>query len=109
MLVQSILESAGYAVEVATSAEHALERAAKTAFSLFLVDVEMPGMDGFELIARIGADPQLRDTPAILLTSRASPEDRRRGELVGARAYVAKGEFEQRVLLDHIRALVGSP
>src|SRR6185503_3893670 len=50
MLEQSILESAGYDVELAVSAEEALEKAHQRRYSLFLVDVEMPGMDGFGFV-----------------------------------------------------------
>jgi two-component system chemotaxis sensor kinase CheA len=76
MLEQSILESAGYEVECAVSAEEALARATKKRYGLFLVDVEMPGMDGFELLEKFRADPGLRDIPAILVTSRSSSESR---------------------------------
>ncbi len=111
MLEQSILESAGYRVELATSAEEGLAKArarnGEGAYGLFLVDVEMPGIDGFEFVARTRADPALRGTPAILVTSRDAPQDRRRGEDVGARAYIVKGEFDQGHLLKVIRQLIG--
>jgi two-component system chemotaxis sensor kinase CheA len=107
MLEQSILESAGYEVELAMSGEEALEQAHKRRYALFLVDVEMPGMDGFTFIERTQADPVLREIPAILVTSRASPDDRRRGQSVGAMAYIVKGEFDQTELLDKIRLLTG--
>jgi two-component system chemotaxis sensor kinase CheA len=108
MLEQSILESAGYEVDLATSGEDALERARQRRYALFLVDVEMPGMDGFTFIERARADPNLRDIPAVLVTSRAAPEDRRRGQSVGAGAYIVKGEFDQTELLEKIRLLVGA-
>jgi two-component system chemotaxis sensor kinase CheA len=107
MLEQSILESAGYAVELALSAEDALETARAKSFSLFLVDVEMPGMDGFTFIERVRGDPALHDIPAILVTSRAAPEDRKRGIAAGAQGYVSKSEFDQAGLLAMIRQLVG--
>jgi two-component system chemotaxis sensor kinase CheA len=107
MLEQSILESAGYKVDLATSAEQALDKARGRRYSLFLVDVEMPGMNGFEFVARTRADPVLRHTPSMLVTSRAAPEDRRRGEQVGASAYVVKSEFDQARLLETIRGLIG--
>ena len=50
MLEQSILESAGYEVDTATSAEEGLETARRRRYRLFLVDVEMPGMDGFSFV-----------------------------------------------------------
>ncbi len=84
-----------------------LERARKRRYALFLVDVEMPGMDGFSFIERARAEPILRDIPAVLVTSRSSPEDRRRGKEVGAKAYIVKGEFDQTELLESIRLLVG--
>jgi two-component system, chemotaxis family, sensor kinase CheA len=107
MLEQSILESAGYEVDLATSGEAALDQARKRQYALFLVDVEMPGMDGFTFIERTRADPLLREIPAILVTSRASSEDRERGRSVGARAHIVKGEFDQGELLEKIRSLVG--
>ncbi len=87
MLEQSILESAGYEVEVATSGEEGLEKARAKQYGLFLVDVEMPGMDGFEFVSRTQADARLSAVPSILVTSRSAVEDRRRGEQAGARAH----------------------
>jgi two-component system chemotaxis sensor kinase CheA len=107
MLEESILESAGYKVELATSAEEALAKARLRRYSLFIVDVEMPGMDGFEFVAETRSDPALRDIPAILVTSRNAAEDRRRGEQVGAHAYIVKSEFDQGQLLETIRTLIG--
>ncbi|GIJ67112.1 hybrid sensor histidine kinase/response regulator [Virgisporangium ochraceum] len=108
MLERSILESAGYAVETAASAEEALAKARDTRYGLFLVDVEMPGMDGFTFIEQTKADPVLREVPAILVSSRASPADRERGRQAGAAMHVDKGAFDQNELLDHIGRLVAS-
>jgi two-component system chemotaxis sensor kinase CheA len=107
MLEQSILESAGYEVDLAVSAEEALGIARRKRYALFLVDVEMPGMDGFAFVERVRSDPDLRDIPSVLVTSRAAPEDRRRGRDVGASGYIAKGEFDQAELLAMIRPLIG--
>ncbi|ABS26569.1 response regulator [Anaeromyxobacter sp. Fw109-5] len=106
MLEQSILESAGYEVEVAVSAEEALDKARARRFGLFLVDVEMPGMDGFEFVRVTRAEPRLAGVPAILVTSRSAQEDRERGLAAGASAYVVKGEFDQGRLLATIEELL---
>lgn len=106
MLERSILESAGYKVDFAISGEEGMEKALRNQYALFLVDVEMPGMDGFTFIERIQADPDLRHIPSILVTSRASPEDMQRGRDVGARGYVIKSEFDQGALLARIDELV---
>jgi two-component system chemotaxis sensor kinase CheA len=109
MLEQSILESAGYAVHAATSGEEGLEQARRQPYALFLVDVEMPGMDGFTFIEHTRADPALRHVPAMLVTSRASPEDFQRGREVGAQAYIVKSEFAQAEFLERVRQLVQAP
>jgi len=109
MLEQSILEAAGYQVELAVSAEDGLIKAHDHRYSLFIVDVEMPGMDGFGFVAQTRADPVLRDIPAILVTSRDAMDDRLRGQQVGASAFIVKGEFDQMQLLQTIRTLIGSP
>ena len=106
MLEQSILESAGYAVDTAASGEEGLDAARRKAYALILVDVEMPGIDGFTFVEEIRADPVLHDTPVILVTSRNTPEDIRRGHEVRANGYVVKGEFNQTKLLSMIRPLV---
>jgi two-component system chemotaxis sensor kinase CheA len=107
MLEQAILESAGYDVELATSAEEAITKAKTKRYGLFVVDVEMAGMDGFEFVSRTRADPVLREIPAILVTSRGSDEDRQRGRDAGANGYIVKGEFDQNHLLQSIRELIG--
>jgi two-component system chemotaxis sensor kinase CheA len=107
MLEKSILESAGYEVDLATSGEEGLAKAKRRPYALFLVDVEMPGMDGFEFVARTRADSLLGSVPAILVSSRQAPEDRLRGEQAGARAYIVKGDFDQGYFLRTIRQLIG--
>ena len=107
MLEQSILESAGYEVDVALSGEEALGLVHAKRYALILVDVEMPGMDGFTFIEHLRSEPATRDIPAILVTSRAAPEDRQRGQAVGAQGYIVKSEFDQAELLTIIEPLIG--
>jgi two-component system chemotaxis sensor kinase CheA len=97
----------GYEVDVALSGEEGLQSARRKRYALILVDVEMPGMDGFTFVEQIRADPTLRDIPAILVTSRAAPEDLQRGRDVGAQGYMVKSEFNQSELLAMIRPLMG--
>jgi two-component system chemotaxis sensor kinase CheA len=106
MLEKSILESAGYDVDVASSGEEGLEVARRKRFALILCDVEMPGIDGFTFVERVRSDPSLRDIPAILVTSRAAPEDRQRGRDVGAHGYIVKSEFNQAELLGMIQPMI---
>ena len=105
MLEKSILETAGFEVDVATSAEEGLGMARSRDYGLFVVDVEMPGMNGFELTALTRADPKLSRTEVILVTSLASEADRERGRDAGAAAYVVKGQFDQDAFLEKVRTL----
>lgn len=106
MLESSILESAGYAVQTAASAEEGLAMAEQRAYALFLVDVEMPGMDGFAFVERTRADQTLRATPCILVSSRNDAQDFARARAAGAADYMVKGEFDQVRFLQRVAELV---
>lgn len=106
---KNILERAGYEVVTAVSGEDALaeiERA-EPMFDIFVVDVDMPGISGFELTERIRANQRTKSLPVVIVTSRASDEDKRRGISVGAQAYIVKGSFDQNVLLETVKSLIG--
>ena len=106
MLEHSILDAAGFEVGLASSAEEALTILAERSYDLVLVDIEMPGIDGFTFVERLRADPDLARLPAILVTSLSSAEDQERGRRVGADGYVVKGDFDQDRLLRQIRSLL---
>lgn len=108
MLEHGILTAAGWQVDLASSAEEGLLRLRGRRYGLCLVDVEMPGMDGYELVATVRRDPQLRALPCVLVTSRGSPADKQRGLSAGADAYVVKSEFQERGLLDLVARLTGT-
>ncbi len=107
MMEQSILESAGYAVDTAVSAEDALAKVEDSAYRLFVLDVEMPGLDGFQLTRKLRQDERFAETPIIIVTSLAKEEHRREGLEAGANAYIVKREFDQNNLLETVERLVG--
>jgi two-component system chemotaxis sensor kinase CheA len=106
MLEQSILESAGYEVDLASSGEEGLKKAQGRPYSLFIVDIEMPGINGFEFVARVKADPALRRVPVIMVTSLASTADKKRGGEAGVDAYIVKGEFDQKYFVQKVADLM---
>ncbi|MHC5082232.1 MAG: ATP-binding response regulator, partial [Planctomycetota bacterium] len=106
-LEKSILENAGYNVSVARDGEEALSLAREGAYQLVVTDIEMPGISGFELTEQLRRDLKYKDVPIVIVTSLARDEDRRRGIDVGAQAYIVKGTFDQRRLLDTVRSLIG--
>jgi two-component system chemotaxis sensor kinase CheA len=107
-LLKAILESAGYRVGTAVDGMDGYTTLKTGKFDLVVSDVEMPRMDGFDLVSRIRADKQLADLPVILVTALESREHRERGVEAGANAYVVKSGFDQSNLLEIIRRLIGS-
>ena len=102
----SILESAGFEVDLASSAEQGLALVRERRYGLALCDVEMPGMDGFEFVQALRNEPEQSELPVILVTSRDAPEDKQRGRKVGAQGYMVKSEFDQKALMRQIRGLL---
>jgi two-component system chemotaxis sensor kinase CheA len=118
-LEKSILEAHGYRVMVAVDGVEALDilhrharrggdhgDARDTVIDMVLADVEMPRMDGFTLLQTMKEDPSLRTIPVIIMTSRDTAGDVRRGLDLGASAYIAKQSFDQQDLLGAIGRLL---
>ena len=106
-LLKNMLEAGGYKIDMAVSGEDAMAKARARRYSLFVCDVEMPGMNGFEFVALTREYDYLLGIPSILVTTRSSADDRRRGAEAGARAYIVKGEFTRDSLTETVRSLVG--
>ncbi len=101
-----ILEAYGYQVDLALDGLNALEQLEKKRYDLIVTDVEMPGMDGFSLTEHLRNMPQYAAIPIVIVTSLERESDRKRGLQVGANAYITKGHFEQRSLIEVVRSLV---
>ena len=86
-LLSRFLRARGYRVSAAPHADKALAMLRSLAFDLLILDVMMPGMDGFELTETVRENG---DVPILLLTARGEPEDRIRGLSAGADDYLAK-------------------
>jgi two-component system chemotaxis sensor kinase CheA len=107
-LERSILDAAGYRVLTACHGREALEAIAEDGtFDLVVTDLQMPELDGLGLLAAIRADPIHATLPVVIVTSRGSGKNRRRVADSGANAYILKEEFDQRVLLETIKRLIG--
>lgn len=91
----ALVKALGHIVDEAQDGEEGLKKlqSPQAAYDLVLTDVQMPKMDGFTLSRRIKNDAALARLPVIILSSLASPEDKRRGLDAGADAYLVKGEL----------------
>jgi two-component system chemotaxis sensor kinase CheA len=107
-LERSILEQAGYIVVTASDGSNALEQLTADPVDLVLTDVEMPGMNGFELTRAIRADPALQRIPVLIVSSKNTAADHQAGMDAGADGYIVKSSFGEGALLATVERLLGS-
>jgi DNA-binding response OmpR family regulator len=108
-LLEVNLRLEGHDVETASRGEEALERATATSPDLLIMDVMMPGLDGWDTLQRLRDRPAFATTPVILLSARAQDEDRSRGLELRSVSYVAK-PFDPARLMELVGSLLrGEP
>lgn len=99
------LEMEDFEVEVASSGQEALDRAALQAFDLVLLDIMMPEMDGFEVVESLRAQEATSRVPIILLTARGQDTDVLKGYHLGVSSYLTK-PFNLDELVETIREVL---
>ncbi|NJN68942.1 MAG: response regulator [Nitrospira sp.] len=104
--VGKMLESAGYQIDTAVDGEDGLRKASVAAYRMILTDLEMPKLNGFEVIQALRSRPETKQTPIVVMTTRAGDKHRQMALSIGANAYIAK-PVEERVLLQEIERWVG--
>lgn len=97
-MARSILQSKGYTVLSAMSAQEGLQEARTSRPDLIILDVEMPVMDGITACARFKQDPQLKSIPIIILTATLDPQLNLKAFKAGAEATILKASSAQRIL-----------
>lgn len=100
-----LLEDAGFHVSAASDAQEALTLLAEEQFDCVVTDIEMPGMDGFELTAHLRGMEHFAQLPIIVVSTRDRPDDKLRGLKVGADAYLTKQSLDAGELVDLVRRL----
>lgn len=106
-LQRSILERAGYGVRTANNGLEALSLLGDEASDLVVTDIEMPEMDGLELLRSIRAHARMSNIPVLIVTSRTSEEDHQKGLDAGADGYIVKTSFDEAGLLGAVSRLLG--
>jgi two-component system sensor histidine kinase and response regulator WspE len=106
-LERKLLEKRGYAVTVAVDGMDGWNALRSTHFDLVVTDIDMPRMDGIELVTLIKRDMLLKAVPVMIVSYKDRDEDRRRGLDAGADYYLAKGSFHDEALLDAVHDLIG--
>ena len=101
-----ILEKHGYVVEFTTDGESSLDMARETKPDLILMDVVMPGMNGFQATRALSKNPETANIPVIIVTTKDQETDKVWGLRQGARDYVVK-PIKENDLISRVQAILG--
>jgi len=107
-LERKLLVNGGFEVEVAVDGMDGWNAARTGQFDLVITDIDMPRMDGIELVTLIKKDPHVKSLPVMIVSYKDRPQDRRRGLDAGADYYLAKGSFHDEALLHAVVDLIGA-
>jgi len=108
-LERNLLTTRGYAVDVAVDGADAWNAVRVKSYDLIVSDVDMPRMDGIELVSKIRADDRLKSLPIIIISYKDREEDRNRGMVAGADHYLTKGSFQDESFVETVEELIGDP
>ena len=108
-LERQLLENHGYRVDTAVDGVDGWNAVRSGQYSLVVSDIDMPRMDGIQLVAQIKGDARLKSIPVIIVSYKDREEDRIRGLDVGANSYLTKSSFHDQTFLDTVLDLVGEP
>ncbi|WP_095058680.1 hybrid sensor histidine kinase/response regulator [Pseudomonas sp. Irchel s3f7] len=106
-LQRKLLLNRGYDVAVAVDGMDGWNALRSEAFDLLITDIDMPRMDGIELVTLLRRDTRLQSLPVMVVSYKDREEDRRRGLDAGADYYLAKASFHDDALLDAVVELIG--
>jgi two-component system sensor histidine kinase and response regulator WspE len=104
---RKLLEGAGYQVDVASDGMEAWGVVRSGRYDLLITDVDMPRLDGIELLTRVKADPHLVGMPVLVVSYKDREEDRMRGLEAGADYYLTKSSFHGEGLVRAVVDLIG--
>ncbi len=108
-LERKLIGNAGYEVEVSIDGMDGWNAVRTQPFDLVVTDIDMPRLDGIELVRLIKNDPRLKSIAVMIVSYKDRPEDRNRGLEAGADYYLTKGSFHDETLLSGVMDLIGGP
>ncbi len=106
-LEKHILESQNYSVDTAVNGVDGWNAVRTVSYDLVITDIDMPRMNGFELVTKIKSDMRLTDIPVIIVSYKDREEDRLKGMECGANYYLTKSSFHDNTLIDAVKKLTG--
>jgi two-component system, chemotaxis family, sensor histidine kinase and response regulator WspE len=108
-LERQLLESRGYTVDTAVDGVDGWNAVRSAQYDLFVSDIDMPRMDGIQLVRHIKDDARLRAIPVVIVSYKDREEDRIKGLDAGANFYLTKSSFHDQTFLRTVADLIGEP
>ena len=102
-----ILRRAAFDVDLVADGAVALDRIRRQSYAAIILDIMLPGMNGFDVLRAVRADTQLAAIPVIVLTAKGQANDRKTAEAIGASAFITK-PFSNAEIIERIRELTGT-
>ena len=105
-LISKKLASEGYEVVEAIDGEEGLKKFQEEAPGLVLLDLILPGMNGFDVLTAVRQDPGLRNTPIIVLSNLGQKDDIEKAQALGAKDYLIKAHFTPQEIVEKINKII---
>jgi len=105
LMAQKLIKE-GFKISEAVDGEEGLKKIKDKKPGLVLLDLILPGMDGFEVLAKMKEDPETSQTPVIILSNLGQREDVERGLKLGATDYLIKAHFTPGEIIEKIKNII---
>ncbi|MBU2508805.1 MAG: response regulator [Patescibacteria group bacterium] len=100
---ESKLSRAGFQVEKATDGEETMEKLKVAKPNIILLDLVMPNVDGFEVLAKVHKDPKFKSIPVIVVSNLGQESDVEKAKSLGAAEYLVKSDYSLQQIVDLIK------
>ena len=107
MMMSAVLKAGGYEVATTEKGSEGLEKVMECKPDLVILDVMLPDISGFDLLAKLKSEESVKDIPVVMLTARDSREDVAKGLEAGAIGYLVKHSTMPKILLEKVKSWVG--
>ena len=106
-LLERKLSREGYSIEVAVDGEEGLEKMRVNKPDLILLDIVMPKKDGFEVMAEMQKDGNLKDIPIVIISNSGQPVELDKAKKLGANDWLIKTEFDPQEVIEKVKKQIG--
>jgi len=106
LIVQKLLKE-GYEIVEAVDGEDGIKKVTEEKPDIILLDIILPGIDGFEVLKKIKEDEKVQDIPVIILSNLGQQDDIDKGIKLGAKDYLIKAEFTPGEIVEKVRSVLG--